>query len=88
MNESTRQSVPNHSTPTFGNPDLPPEGRMNVAANPESLRDDGPRNTVMENQIPLAGRCTCNRYQHPAVLLVVLQHLAQNESKTEAGRAS
>jgi oxalate decarboxylase len=35
-----------------GNPDLPPEGRLNVAANPESLRDDGPRNAVIESQFP------------------------------------
>jgi oxalate decarboxylase len=52
INENTVRAVPNHSTPTFGNPDLPPEGRLNVAANPESLRDDGPRNAVIESQFP------------------------------------
>jgi oxalate decarboxylase len=44
--------VPNHPTPTFGNPDLPPEGRVNTAGNPESLRSDGPRNEVIESQFP------------------------------------
>ena len=41
-----------HPTPTFGNPDLPPEGRLNTASNPESLRSDGPQNEVIESQFP------------------------------------
>jgi len=45
-------SVPNHPTPTFGNPDLPPQGRLNTAGNPESLRSDGPHNQVIESQFP------------------------------------
>jgi oxalate decarboxylase len=44
--------VPNRPTPTFGNPDLPPEGRLNTEGNPESLRSDGPRNQVIESQFP------------------------------------
>lgn len=50
--KSTVQSVPNRPTPTFGNPDLPPEGRVNATGNPKSLRSDGPRNEVMESQFP------------------------------------
>jgi hypothetical protein len=41
--------IPNRPTPTFGNPDLPPEGRLNTADNPESLRSDGPRNPMIES---------------------------------------
>ncbi|HWV52791.1 cupin domain-containing protein [Pseudorhodoplanes sp.] len=44
--------VPNRSTPTFGNPDLPPEGRINTRGNPESLRSDGPHNPAIESQFP------------------------------------
>jgi oxalate decarboxylase len=52
-NRSTKvRAVPNHPTPTFGNPDLPPEGRINTARNPESLRSDGPHNKVIESQFP------------------------------------
>ncbi|HWE15823.1 MAG TPA: cupin domain-containing protein [Hyphomicrobiaceae bacterium] len=46
------RAIPNHPTPTFGNPDLPPQGRLNTAGNPESLRSDGPHNEVIENQFP------------------------------------
>jgi oxalate decarboxylase len=49
---SAARAVPNHPTPTFGNPDLPPQGRVNTAGNPESLRSDGPRNEVIESQFP------------------------------------
>jgi oxalate decarboxylase len=49
--EST-PGVPNRPTPTFGNPDLPPEGRVNTAGDSESLRSDGPRNMVIEGQFP------------------------------------
>jgi oxalate decarboxylase len=44
--------VPNRPTPAFGNPDLPPQGRLNTAGNPESLRSDGPSNKVIEGQFP------------------------------------
>jgi oxalate decarboxylase len=46
------RAVPNRPRPTFGNPDLPPQGRVNTAGNPESLRSDGPRNEVIESQFP------------------------------------
>ena len=49
---STDQAVPNRPAPTFGNPDLPPQGRVNTANNPESLRSDGPHNPVIESQFP------------------------------------
>jgi oxalate decarboxylase len=39
-------------TPAFGNPDLPPEGRLNTEGNSESLRSDGPRNPIIESQFP------------------------------------
>jgi oxalate decarboxylase len=50
--KTDKGGVPNRPTPTFGNPDLPPEGRLNTAGNPESLRSDGPRNPVIEGQFP------------------------------------
>jgi oxalate decarboxylase len=31
---------------------LPPEGRVNTASNPESLRSDGPHNQIIESQFP------------------------------------
>ena len=49
---SRTRAVPNRPTPAFGNPDLPPEGRMNTRHNPESLRSDGPQNEVLESQFP------------------------------------
>jgi len=50
--KNVAQKAPNHPTPTFGSPDLPPEGRLNTADNPESLRSDGPHNEVIEGQFP------------------------------------
>jgi oxalate decarboxylase len=44
--------VSNRPTPAFGNPDLPPQGRVNTAGNLESLRSDGPHNDVIESQFP------------------------------------
>ena len=49
---NTARAVPNHPTPTFGNPDLPPEGRINTEGNPESLRSDGPHNDAILSQFP------------------------------------
>jgi hypothetical protein len=46
------RAVPNRPTPTFGNPDLPPQGRLNTTGNPESLRGDGPHDEVIEGQFP------------------------------------
>ena len=51
-NTSKDKAVPNHPAPFFGNPDLPPQGRLNTEGNPESLRSDGPRNEVIEGQFP------------------------------------
>ncbi|MWB97838.1 cupin domain-containing protein [Agromyces seonyuensis] len=44
--------APHHETPTFGNPDLPPEGEVNTAGDPQSLRMPGPQNPVIESQFP------------------------------------
>ena len=44
--------VPSRPTPTFGNPDLPPQGRVNTAGNSDSLHSDGPHNEVIESQFP------------------------------------
>jgi oxalate decarboxylase len=49
---SRARAVPNRPTPAFGNPDLPPEGRLNTEGNPESLRSDGPHNQAIESQFP------------------------------------
>src|SRR6201987_3204533 len=50
--QSADRAIPNRPRPAFGNPDLPPEGRLNTEGNPESLRSDGPRNEVIESQFP------------------------------------
>jgi oxalate decarboxylase len=47
IQRNTARAVPNHPTPTFGNPDLPPEGRINTEGNPEGLRSDGPHNDAI-----------------------------------------
>ena len=49
---STDRAIPNRPRPAFGNPDLPPQGRLNTTGNPESLRSDGPHNQVIESQFP------------------------------------
>src|ERR1700741_3533102 len=46
------RAIPNRPTPTFGNPDLPPQGRLNTTGNSESLRSDGPHNQAIESQFP------------------------------------
>ena len=51
-NRSTVSAAPNHPTPTFGNPGLPPQGRVNTKDNPESVRSDGPKNEAIESQFP------------------------------------
>jgi len=51
-NQNGFRSIPNRTTPSFGNPDLPPEGRVTTIGNPESLRSDGPHNPVLESQFP------------------------------------
>jgi hypothetical protein len=67
------RAVPNRPTPTFGNPDLPPEGRLNTLGNPESLRSDGPHNEVIEKPVPVSDGPACHRHQHAALLLVLPQ---------------
>ena len=37
---------------SFGNPDLPPQGALNVRGNPQSLTDPGPRNPPLAGQFP------------------------------------
>ena len=49
---NTSSAARSRPTPAFGNPDLPPEGRVNTEGNPESLRGDGPRNEAIEGQFP------------------------------------
>ena len=39
---------------TFGNPDQPPQGAINVKDNPASLTDPGPQNPVIASQFPSA----------------------------------
>jgi oxalate decarboxylase len=43
------QAVPNHPTPASGNPDLPPEDRLNAQGNAESLRSVS---EFIESQLP------------------------------------
>jgi oxalate decarboxylase len=39
------------AAPTFGNPDMPPQGAIN-AINPQSLTDPGPKNPVLADNLP------------------------------------
>ena len=50
--EPDENPVPQHETPTFGNPDLPPEGMQNTTGDPASATMAGPRNRVLESQFP------------------------------------
>ncbi|GID32400.1 cupin domain-containing protein [Paractinoplanes brasiliensis] len=54
--ESDEVAAPHHETPTFGNPDLPPEGMQTTVGDPGSARMTGPRNPVIESQFPSAVR--------------------------------
>lgn len=45
-------NAPNHEPATFGNPDLPAEGSVNIADIPQSSQMTGPRNPVIESQFP------------------------------------
>ena len=49
---SNENPAPQHETPTFGNPDLPPEGKENIAGDPASATMTGPQNLVIESQFP------------------------------------
>ena len=49
---SNDNPAPHHETPTFGNPDLPPEGMVNTTGDPASATMTGPRNPVLESQFP------------------------------------
>jgi oxalate decarboxylase len=40
-----------HAAGAFGNPDLPPQGQMNVT-NPQAFADPGPQNPAMANSLP------------------------------------
>jgi oxalate decarboxylase len=46
------KTVPHHEIPTFGNPDEPAEGRINLKGDTLSARMTGPRNPVIESQFP------------------------------------
>lgn len=48
---STKQSS-SDTRPTFGNPDEPAEGSINIADRPQRARMEGPRNKVIESQFP------------------------------------
>lgn len=46
------RTPPHHERPEFGNPDLPPEGRINIGEDLSSALMEGPQNTVIESQFP------------------------------------
>ena len=73
---SNENPAPHHETPTFGNPDLPPEGMVNTTGDPASATMTGPRNPVLESQFPNVITAPGDGRQHSAVLLVLVQHLA------------
>jgi oxalate decarboxylase len=50
--DETEPTVPHHETPTFGNPDLPPEGEINTKGDAAATRMAGPRNPILESQFP------------------------------------
>ncbi|MFF1877874.1 cupin domain-containing protein [Leifsonia sp. NPDC058230] len=45
-------TTPHHETPTFGNPDLPPEGLVNAAGDAASTTMTGPQNPALEALFP------------------------------------
>jgi oxalate decarboxylase len=49
---SNENPAPHHETPTFGNPDLPQEGKETTAGDPASAKMTGPQNPVIESQFP------------------------------------
>ncbi len=51
---SDENPAPHHETPTFGSPDLPPEGMGTTTGDPASTKMTGPRNPVLESQFPNA----------------------------------
>ena len=83
-NTSKDKAVPNHPAPSFGNPDLPPQGRLNTEGNPESLRSDGPRNEVIEG-VPIASGSSRYRCQHAALFLVFFQYFAETDTEWGLG---
>ncbi|MDM0032342.1 cupin domain-containing protein [Variovorax sp. J22P271] len=52
--DAAPQQVPHHEAPTFGNPDQPAEGTINLVGDTGSARMEGPRNPVLEGQFPSA----------------------------------
>ena len=44
--------APHHEAPTFGSPDLPPEGMATTVGDPASTTMTGPRNPALESQFP------------------------------------
>jgi len=45
-------NAPHHEVPTFGDPDSPPEGELNIKDDPASGKMFGPQNPVIEGQFP------------------------------------
>jgi len=44
--------VPSTHSPSFGNPDEPPQGAINTRGNPASVSDPGPNNPALSSQFP------------------------------------
>jgi hypothetical protein len=49
---SHENPAPHHETPTFGQPDLPPEGMETTTGDPAGTKMTGPQNPVLEAQFP------------------------------------
>lgn len=54
MANANSKLAPHHEPPTFGNPDQPVEGSINLLHGDRSGRMNGPRNPVIESQFPSA----------------------------------
>ncbi len=54
MSNSNGEHVPHHEPATFGNPDQPAEGNINLFGDHRSGIMGGPRNPVIESQFPSA----------------------------------
>ena len=50
--DADEPTIPHHEPATFGNPDLPGEGIVNIVDNPESATMTGPQNLIIESQFP------------------------------------
>ena len=75
-----------HAAGVFGNPDLPPEGAVNVT-NPKALTDPGPQDPGLASNEPSFLNPPGHRCQRHAAVLGFVQSCAQTNSERRLGTA-